>query len=248
MAVGPVRASLITSAALAMSTGRGTAHDGPTAIHPNGWGVVWRDGQHRLRDHRDFRSIEDSLEAWQDDTLYTDFIAVHVRHATLSRNIGPQFSHPLKRAAIAAGPEWLFMHNGFMPTVHRCLGLAESSFDSQEYFDWLVPAGASSLDSAETLSRLRLIPEPYSSGNAFVINDDSVHVVHWSAPNNAHPRYFTMWRTRLGDTELVASEIVTDLAPVQNWVPLPAQSVTRFDLAGASASPRPEKEPFACRQ
>ncbi len=248
MAVGPIRASLITSAALAMSTGRGTSHDGPTAVHPNGWGVVWRDDQHRLRDHRDPRSIEASLTAWPHDGLHSDFIAVHVRHATLSSNIGPQFCHPLTRSAVGAGSEWRFMHNGFMPTVHRCLGLASSTFDSQEYFDWLVPAQASSLDHAEVISRLELIPEPYSSGNAFVINAESAHVVHWSAPHDTHPRYFTMWRTRLGETDLVASEVVADLAPAQNWTPLPAQSVTRFDLNGASAPSRARKDPFACRQ
>jgi glutamine amidotransferase len=136
--------------------------------------------------------------------------------------VGPRFTHPLQRP----GEDWYFMHNGSQPTVHRLLGLAESRFDSAEYFDYLIPPGSTTLDAAEALERLRRIPEPGSnSGNAFAIRPDGAYVIHWRSPADRWPLYFTMHELVTPEARIVSSEIVTALGPEEAWRPLAPQSI-----------------------
>ncbi|MFF3546808.1 class II glutamine amidotransferase [Streptomyces platensis] len=245
VAAGDFRATDILAAAEAMSCGRTADHDGPTDVHPNGWGAVWRqsDAPYGLGRHRDVRPLAESFRESPVPGLSTDFLAVHARHATLAKNHGPRFTHPLERSG-GAFP-WLFMHNGFQPTVHRLLGMAESEFDSREYFDYIVPAGTRRLDEAETLDRLNSIPRGGSSGNAIAVNPYSAYVIHWTSPDTLSPRYFGMYRLQTDRCLVIASEVIPDLAPADHWEPLKPDSVTeipwtrgltprnRYDLEGA---------------
>ena len=224
LAHGTFLARDILSAALAMSQGLTATGEGPTRCHPNGWGAVWRDLESgRLVTHRDERTIcQDALPRGLD----TDTLAVHVRHATLARTRGREFTHPLNR-----GDAWQFMHNGFLPTVYRQLGLPASRFDSAEYFDYIVPRGSSSLDPGRTLRRLETLEPGGSSGNAIAMNASHAYVIHWTFADNAYPRYFTMHRYSTPSLVVVSSEIIPELAPPGQWEPLAPQSVIEIPIS-----------------
>jgi glutamine amidotransferase len=135
LAKGKFSSARILDAAIAMSCGRTADHEGPIQRHPNGGGATWRHGG-RLAIHRDVRSIEDSAGASPVSDLTTDFLAVHVRHATLARNHGAEFTHPLEYAHVERS--WYLLHNGFLPTIYQRLGKDRSEFDSAEYLEYLM--------------------------------------------------------------------------------------------------------------
>jgi glutamine amidotransferase len=244
LAVGRFRASDVLDAAVAMSTGRTADHDGPIQVHPNGWGAVWRspDAAHGLAAYRDVRPLdEQSLADSPLPGIATDFLAVHSRHATLERNSGLDCTHPLYRDG--ATP-WYFMHNGFLPTVHRNLGLPASEFDSREYFDWIVPAGAEGLDERASLERLAAIEPGGSSGNAIAVNPRAAYLIHWTPPAVRTPRYFAMQSWQTPESTVVASEVIPGLAERGLWRPVPQGRVLEFPLPQAFPnlpSPRGEE-------
>ncbi|MCC3766440.1 class II glutamine amidotransferase [Streptomyces sp. UNOC14_S4] len=235
LASGQFSANDILKAAEAMSCGRTADHDGPTDVHPNGWGALWRDpdAPQGIALHRDVRPLTDSHHESPVAELDTDFLAVHARHATLPKNHGLQFTHPLTREAETT---WHFMHNGFLPTVHQKLGLPESEFDSREYFDYIIPEGSRRLDEQQTLERLRAIPAGGSSGNAIAVNSDVAYVIHWTSPGVASPVYFGMFRLRTDRYTVIASERIPDLAPLDQWEPLAPDSLIEIPLNGSTSS------------
>lgn len=249
LAKGRFSAEAILHAAVSMSTGSTADHEEPAENHPHGWGAVWRKRSMggALALHHDTQPIFHSVDTSPVRSIDTDFLAVHVRHATLTRNHGLQFTHPLVRSGSAFA--WYFMHNGFMPTVHQRLGLKASYFDSAEYFDYIVPAGANALDERETLARLRAVPAGSSSGNAIAVNPQCAYVIHWSPQDTPYPRYFTMYRLVQPNLLVIASEIIPALAPREQWEPLPEQflkipltndsSLTPTKLTTAPAGGRP---------
>ncbi|MBY8885137.1 hypothetical protein K7472_09810 [Streptomyces sp. PTM05] len=233
LATGRFDAGDILDAAVDMSCGRTADHDGPTNVHPNGWGAVWRqhDAPHGLAVHRDVRPLGESAEDSPIRGVETDFLAVHARHATLPRNQGLRCTHPLERGG--AYP-WYFMHNGFLPTVHQLLGMAESEFDSGEYFDYIVPRDTRELDEASTLRLLAAIPQGGSSGNAIAVSPDHAYVIHWTTPGTAAQRYFRMHTVTTERFRVVASEVVPSLAPPEQWRPLEPGLLLRVPLAPAT--------------
>lgn len=241
LAVGRFSVSDVLDAAVAMSTGRTADHDGPIRVHPNGWGAVWRsaDAPHGLAAYRDVRALDElSMADSPLPGIETDFLAVHSRHATLARNRGLDCTHPLYRDGAVP---WYFMHNGFLPTVYRNLGLPASEFDSREYFDWIVPADAERLDERETLERLAAIEPGGSSGNAVAVNPQAAYLIHWTPSDVKTPRYFAMhsWRTR--ESAVVASEVVPGLADRHQWHPVPPGRVWEFPLPQADLN-RPSQQ------
>ncbi|MDF9817044.1 hypothetical protein [Streptomyces sp. SPB162] len=232
LAQGRFSAQAMLDAAVAMSCGRTADHDGPTDVHPNGWGAVWRESgaPHGLGVHRDVRPLGDSWQESPVGDVSTDLLAIHARHATLSRNHGPAFTHPLYRDGESP---WYFMHNGFLPTVHRLLDLESSDFDSREYFDYVIPAGTEALDAEGTLRRLDAIPPGGSSGNAIAISPRAAHVIHWTPQGAGSPRYFGMHRLRTPDLTVIASEVIPDLAPADQWEPLAPHTVHAFQFTSA---------------
>jgi glutamine amidotransferase len=241
LASGEFSAEEVLRAAEDMSCGRTADHDGPTNVHPNGWGAVWSDpaAPHGIAFHRDVRPLAESSAESPVGALRTGFLAVHARHATLAKNHGPQFTHPLVREGETP---WFFLHNGFLPTVHRNLGLAESRFDSLEYFDYVVPEGARTLDEAETLERLRAIPPGGSSGNAIAVRPGAAHVIHWSTPGTKSPRYFQMYRLTTPGRTVISSEVVPALGPAGSWEPLTPDTVTEIPLPPVTSSYASEGE------
>lgn len=229
VAHGHFQVRSIVAAAVAMATGQTADHDGAFCEHPNGWGALWRDpaSPTGICVLRDPRPAADTALASPLCEVRTDFLAVHVRRAMPAHNVGLRFTHPLQRAA----DDWHFMHNGSQPTVHKALGLAHSVFDSAEYFDYLIPAGADELDRETTMQRLRSIPEPgANSGNAIAVRQGRAYLVHWRSPGDNWPRYFTMQEFVGEGLRVIASEVVPALAPARAWRPVPPQTLLEFQL------------------
>jgi glutamine amidotransferase len=225
LAAGAFDPAAVLAAAIEMSCGLTADHDNATKRHLHGWGAVWREADTgELRVHRDPRPAADTAGASPAARARTDFLAVHVRNASLPHTRGPRFTHPLHRP----GDDWYFMHNGYLPTVHQMLGLPASDFDSAEYFDYLLPPGTRALEEEATLARLRAIPPGGMSGNAIAVRRERAHLVHWSPPDTPTPRFFQMHRLTLPGLEVVASEAVPSLAPDRLWRHLPADTVVTF--------------------
>ncbi len=230
VASGTFDAGAIVEAAVAMAAGQTANHDSSFVVHPHGWGAVWRDpaSPHGLSALRDVRpATETALDSGL-AAITTDFLAIHVRHASSPITRGLEFTHPLQRPADG----WYFMHNGFAPTVHRLLGLPCSSFDSAEYFEYLVPAGAQALEPRETLARLRAIPPGGNPGNVVAVSRDRAYVVHWR-PGTGSPRYFTMHELVEPGRRIIASDVIPSLAPADRWRPVPPETVLELRLGGS---------------
>lgn len=233
LAKGRFSARAIADAAVAMSEGHTAQHEGPIRCHPNGWGALWKSpgSRHGLEAHRDTRTILEGLEDSPVPRLETDFLAIHVRHATLSHTRGLEYTHPLQRGEEGAVP-WYFMHNGFLPTVHRLLGMERSHFDSREYFDYIIPSDTDALDTRAALERLRAIPPGGSSGNAIAVNPRRAYLLHWSPADTPYPRYFQMHRLATPDFVVLASEIIPALGPAERWEPVPREYILEVPLEG----------------
>lgn len=215
LAAGTFDSADILAAAVVMSRGETADHDNATVCHRHGWGAVWRDtGSSELGSRRDTRPAWQGIPDGVLTGLSTDFLAVHVRNATLPEKQGVRFTHPLTRL----DDDWYFMHNGYMPTVHRLLGLDRSEFDSAEYFDYLIPRGARALREEDVLERLWAVPPGGStSGNAIAVHPSGASVVHWSPRETPTPRFFTLYEYSTPDVRIVSSERVPALAEPPLW-------------------------------
>lgn len=212
----------ITAAAVAMSRGETADHDNTTVCHQHGWGAVWRDPSEAVVCHRDTRPAWEGIPDSPLIDLATDFVAVHVRNATLPEKQGLNFLHPLSREA----DDWYFMHNGYMPTVHRLLGRERSQFDSAEYFDYLIPPGTAALDEEIVMERLKAVPPGGStSGNAIAVNRSGASVVHWSPRETPTPRFFILYEFHTPEVHVISSEVVPALAEPAAWRTLEPGSV-----------------------
>lgn len=230
LATGTFDPRRIVDAAVSMATGSTADHEAWFPDHPNGWGAIWHDPttSTRISALRDIRPIADSERRSELSSLKTGFLAIHVRRAMPPTLIGLEFTHPLQREA----DDWLFMHNGSQPTVHRMLGRSESVFDSAEYFDYLVPACATELEPDETVRRLQEIPEPGgNSGNAIAAREDRAYLIHWRSPNDTWPNYFTMQELRTPKARIISSEVIPWLAPRREWQPVAPQSVLELSFS-----------------
>jgi glutamine amidotransferase len=228
LARGEFSSAQIVDAAIAMSCGRTADHDGPSRVHVDGWGAVWRhDGG--LAIHRDARAIADGADASPVRALTTQFLAVHARYATSGAGRGAAFTHPVHHAQ--PGRSWYLLHNGTLPTLYQRLGLLRSEFDSAEYLAYLMRDATEPLDLAAMRARLAAVPSGGTSANAFLVTGDAAYVIHWTPEDSAHPRYFTMHRLETERCTIIASEVVEALGPRERWRPMPARSIERIALA-----------------
>lgn len=234
LAIGTFDSQDIVNAAVAMASGQTANHDSPLRNHRDGWGAIWSDSASStgLSVMRNVRPAEETAINSGICAIRTGFLAIHVRNATYPTTRGLEYTHPLQRAVDG----WYFMHNGSQPTVHQMLGLEHSTFDSAEYFDYLIPASAQKMDEQSTLDRLRRIPEGGNCGNAFAVSKDRAYVIHWQSPGSLWPRYFTMHQLIEPERRIIASEVVPSIAPASNWEPVPAGTLIELTLNNGSGS------------
>ncbi|BAZ52765.1 hypothetical protein NIES4103_54300 [Nostoc sp. NIES-4103] len=221
LAMGSFSTHSVLNAALSMSEGVTASDDAPICRHPNGWGALWRNKtvSEGLSVHKDTRSFKESFEQSLLHKIETDFLVVHVRHATLTHNQGIEYTHPITQKGMVV--PWYLFHNGFLPTVYQKLGLERSSFDSREYFDYIIPQGEEKFpNNLEIIEKLEKLAPGGSSANAIVVNSKRAYVIHWTPKDTRFPSYFTMYKLQTQSAVFIASEIIPEIASHENWIPL----------------------------
>ncbi|MFS2221501.1 class II glutamine amidotransferase [Pantoea sp. B65] len=215
MAQGHFSVAAVMNAARAMSCGETAQHDGPIRQHPNGWGCLWLDNG-KVRTLRGTGTFADALPSIDIDSIRGQFLAVHVRHATLSKNTGGQFSHPLLHTS--GGTQWYMMHNGFLPTIYQHLGMESSRFDSSEYLQYIVdPITPAGMSRHYLQQKMAQIAPGGSSGNAFFITREKAWAWQWYPDDSPFPHYFTLHCYEDNHTKYISSEIIPGLATAGGW-------------------------------
>lgn len=225
VAAGRVNVPAVLRAAWGMSAGHTADHDGPITRHPNGWGAAWREPT-GLGLYRSAEPMPESADGFPHPPPETDFLTVHVRHATRPTTNGVRFTHPV--TAASGGVPWLLFHNGYTPTAYRPLGRADSEFDTAELLDYLRPAAGDTLDRATLIARLNRLEPGGTAANAVFINPARAYVLQWAFAPIRYPRYFTLWRHRGPQVTYVSSERIHDLAPAAAWEPLAQGDLIEF--------------------
>jgi glutamine amidotransferase len=222
-------------------------------LHRDGWGTAWRDDAGRIQRHVRPSSgigdpeLEDTLAAGPSTARI-----VHLRLATLGLACSTENTHPFLADGMA------FAHNGSLEPagpIERLIGAEqlaslEGTTDSERYFAavrTLVGRGASVFEAlVDTVAALR-IAYPDRSLNALLLTGTELFAVHASEnvpiPHGAFaasgiplerlPRHhvdaYYLMRTRRGeDGSILFASSGLDIA---GWEPVPAETVTRVDLA-----------------
>ncbi|RWR03337.1 hypothetical protein ED28_03300 [[Pantoea] beijingensis] len=215
LARGDFSVADVMQAARAMSCGETAQHDGPIKQHPNGWGCLWLD-EGEIRTLHGTGTFADALPDIDFSRIKTRFLAVHVRHATLSKNSGVQFSHPLRRNS--GETEWFMMHNGFLPTIYPHLGLKESRFDSAEYLEYIVDhITPGDLNQRYLSDKMAQIAPGGSAGNAFFITKEKAWAWQWHPDDTPYPHYFTLNCYQTAETTYISSETISHLGEASKW-------------------------------
>ena len=222
-------------------------------LHRDGWGTAWKDASGRIRRHvRPSTGIgdpelEDVLAAGPSTARI-----VHLRLATMGLACSTENTHPFLADGMA------FAHNGSLePTgpIERLVGAEQratlaGTTDSERYFAavrTLMARGATVFEAlVDTVAALREA-YPDRSLNALLLTGTELFAVHASEnvpiphgafaasgiPVDLLPRhhvdaYYLMRSRRTEDGSIQFASSGLDIA---GWEPLPAETVTRVDLA-----------------
>ncbi len=200
-----------------MSCGQSAEHESPGQQHPDGWGAMWADGREGVQIHRSLAHVQvDASPRFRGRPV---FLALHARQATLKENAGFRFAHPL--AGGEAAQECYLMHNGYLPTVHKRLGLTESEFDSEEYFSFLLANEHLLEDRAALTREMDALEEGSRGGNMFLLKGaEQLTTYVWHPQGSPFTDFLTMWRWVGADAEIISSERHVHLAPLDEWRPV----------------------------
>ncbi|RIX27990.1 class II glutamine amidotransferase [Amnibacterium setariae] len=222
-------------------------------LHRDGWGTAWRDEHGAIRRHvRPATAVGDAdLEETLASGASTARI-VHLRLATMGLACSTENTHPFLADGMA------FAHNGSLEPagpIERLIGAEqratlEGTTDSERYFAavrTLVARGASTFDAlVETVAALR-IAYPHRSLNALLLTGTELFAVHASEdvpiphgvfaasgiPADLLPRHhvdaYYLMRSRRGEDG--STQFASSGLDIAGWEPLPAETVTRVDLA-----------------
>jgi predicted glutamine amidotransferase len=222
-------------------------------LHRDGWGTAWLDAAGRVQRHvRPSSGVGDPELA---DTLAagpSKARIVHLRLATEGLACSTENTHPFLADGMA------FAHNGSMePTgpIERLIGAEqlaslEGTTDSERYFAavrTLVDRGASVFDALiDTVATLR-VAYPDRRLNALLLTETELFAVHASEdvpiphgvfaasgiPLDRLPRHhvdaYYLMRSRRGDDGSI--QFASSGLDIAGWEPVPAETVTRVDLA-----------------
>jgi gamma-glutamyl hercynylcysteine S-oxide hydrolase len=222
-------------------------------LHRDGWGTAWRDAAGGIRRH--VRSSSGIGDAELEDTLAagpSTARIVHLRLATQGLACSLENTHPFLADGMA------FAHNGSLEPsgpIDRLIGAEQrarlqGTTDSERYFAAVRTAaarGASVFEAlVDTVATLRAT-YPNRSLNALLLTATDLFAVHASEnvpiphgvfaasgiPVDLLPRhhvdaYYLMRARRGEDGSILFASSGLDIA---GWDPLPAETVTRVDLA-----------------
>ncbi len=235
-AFGPVQPWLVLRAAALMSDGVTASHEyahlGPSGLpggirHHDGWGIVYRDLGGGLVCLRGGEPLGNALELVQLRFLnVTDLMVVHVRNASVPAQRGLAYAHPLEDQV--KGAQAFFFHNGYVPGLCSAPGAAD--WDSRNLLHWLRDAFESDTRGTEIERRLEQLPADSTAANFILVEPKRLTVCNWFADRGVAPHYYTMHTCTIHQTTFVASDVVSDIAPANAWVPLGNHRVVEFAL------------------
>ena len=231
-AFGEFEAAAIADAAVAMAHGATATHGHSVTTHLDGWGALWRDtdAEFSLRVHRNPDSdTAESLAGAHFISRPTNFMVVHVRHATFAEKRGHEFTHPV---VTSNGDKqlWYLFHQGYLPEVAKRLGMDESHFDSREYLEFIRPTSGTRLCGASILEKLDKLGPGNTSGNAVLLNRFRAYLIHWFADDVPDVDFYTMRAFRTPTATIISSEAIPAIAPPDQWTELAPRQVIEIDL------------------
>lgn len=234
LAVGTFDVEQIISATSKMARGELSEGKSPVGSHSDGFGLIWSDsnepnGFQILRETEALGtySTESLLHQGGTSLAQTKMLAIHARFALQPHQKGLRYNQPLPHEC---GEEVLFfMHNGFTPYMYRNLGMRESIFDSQEYFNTVKILLSNGDIETPLLGLLESMGEPTASGNFFLIDPDKALVFNWWPQFYDHPEYSQMHRYDSDVFTIVSSEMLTSIVPMKDWTKLPKGALVRLN-------------------
>ncbi len=230
LAHGVFNPAEILDGAIEMSEGRTARHNNPIRTHRDGCGLLLHHPGEK-QSWSVFRSTSPLSESTIEPHLFEkpcDLMVVHARHATLSKNLGLEFTHPVVLDDI---PDWFFFHNGYLPSVHQHLGMPASLFDSREYFEYLIPKHSSKLERSCVLEKLSLLGAGNTSGNAILVNKEHVHVICWYPSESKYPEFYTLRLLKSVRSTIVSSEILPFIGLESDWQSIRSGNLLQFELS-----------------
>jgi glutamine amidotransferase len=200
-----------------MSTGTVAAHEYAGRVrHADGWGVTCMlPASTDVAVYRSSSPIATAELLPAIGDLSCRMLAIHARNASVPAQKGLGFVQPIER--FIGGERTWFFHNGFVPSVHRLLGLARSQWDSLELLDWLAPAFDHSDWRRALAVRLQALPADSTAANCIFLSARRAIVCNWFNRSNGATAYYTMhcWK---GERAVgVASEPFPEMAEPVEW-------------------------------
>jgi glutamine amidotransferase len=228
LAQGNFSTSAVFQAAAGMSKGVTANHDCPVKEHPDGWGSLWIE-QGEVKTIRSSKWLAEEVDSFNFDHGNSPILAIHARHSTLPKNRGESFSHPIQKSTNAE--TWYIMHNGYLPTAYKKLGMNCSIFDSSEYLEYIINTQPQlSLSGKMLNSKIAHLDPGGSAANAFFMNNKVAFAYQRFPTNSPFPLYFTMSICVLDDVTYISSEVIPTLAPKTSWRPLKNGELIKLDI------------------
>jgi glutamine amidotransferase len=232
-------------------------------LHRDGWGTAWRESGVLQGEVVARTGLGDPV---LHRVLTGDAAAariVHLRLATHGMACSPLNTHPFLTEGLA------FAHNGSMEpsgpieqlvAPHRMAEVLGAT-DSERYFAAIrsrMDEGADPFQAAAVTAQALRRSFPTRSLNALLLTEDSLIAVHASAdvpipvhafrasglsphelPRHHEDAYYLMRMKRTPDGSVLVASSGLD---IEDWEPLPAESVTRIDLATLAVETLPLRE------
>jgi predicted glutamine amidotransferase len=225
--VGKFDAASIASA-VAMSQGRTASHEYPDRRHFDGWGAVYLDAHEQLRCVRDEAPISNDRAHAKLNEARGRLLVIHARAASVKSKTGIDYVHPVQGAI--AGRTAYFFHNRYAPDIFRELGYKNSSWDSRELFEWLVPAFEAGDRQAALRERLESLPINTTSANFMLVEPTRLTICNWFMESSPSPKYFTMHLARTAEALIIASDPIIELAPAAQWEAIKNRTIMAFGI------------------
>lgn len=222
------------------------------ALHGDGWGVAWRDGDHTTH-------TETSPDSAARDPRYAELTAtplgsagfVHLRWATGGLPVAPENTHPFTDGKYA------FAHNGNITPISRIeelltpesMAKLQGDTDSERYFRYLVQCidEGESEQSGVTRGLHTMMKEfPHASLNALLLTPTTMFAIHinsqaasppgalsalYSSVEDMPPRHATEYYAMDYRITPDAVHVISSGLQEPGWVSVPPDAAAMIDLA-----------------